>query len=47
MSLAQTWARDEVRLGGPAPHCTHAIVKRIKVIDELVSLQGKRVLDLG
>jgi ubiquinone/menaquinone biosynthesis C-methylase UbiE len=47
VSLVQTWTRDEVRLGGPAPYCTHAIVKRIQVIDEHVSLQGKRVLDLG
>lgn len=36
-----------VRLGGPADYGTHAIVKRIGKIDEQVSLQGMRLLDIG
>lgn len=47
MSLVRTFTKDQVRLGGPAPYCTYAVVKRIHVIDEHLSLQGKRVLDLG
>jgi ubiquinone/menaquinone biosynthesis C-methylase UbiE len=47
VSLAQTSNNDRVRLGGPAPYDTYAIAKRIQVIDEHLSLQGKRILDLG
>jgi ubiquinone/menaquinone biosynthesis C-methylase UbiE len=47
VSLARTSNNDQVRLGGPAPYGTHAIVKRLQVIDEHLSLRGKRILDLG
>jgi ubiquinone/menaquinone biosynthesis C-methylase UbiE len=47
VSLVRTATKEQIRLGGPAPYCTYAIVKRMNVIDEHVSLQGKRILDLG